>query len=63
MTITHNARTMTVPPRLEQMILVLLANMDTLERASFCTVELHARQGAEVTGNVRIPLRRLEKIT
>jgi hypothetical protein len=56
LTITHNAQSLTVPPRLERIILLLLTHQETIARVPTCRIEVTCGPGVDVSAHLRIPL-------
>jgi hypothetical protein len=54
--VTYNASVVTLPPRLERIVLYLLAHQETICQAPACQLEFNCGLGAEVKGRLRIDL-------
>lgn len=62
MTVTHNARAITVAPRIEQIVLYLIAHQAQICQMPVCALEFYCGLGREVKGKLKVELVKPEKL-
>jgi hypothetical protein len=62
LSVHYNAYVIQVPPRIEEIVLFLLAHQEMICRTPLCALEFHCSTGREVKGKLKIELPKPTKI-